>query len=92
MSAFVKIGDTPVDMEEGRNAGMWTIGITRTGNEVGQTESEWQQASGPEREAWIGRAAERLTAAGADYLAETAAACDEILNEIDRRLRIGERP
>lgn len=35
-SHCVKIGDTPSDIEEGRNAGMWTIGITDTGNEAGK--------------------------------------------------------
>src|SRR5262249_5030836 len=39
---MVKIGDTPSDIAEGRNAGMWTIGITRTGNEVGLTATEWE--------------------------------------------------
>ena len=33
--ACVKIGDTATDIAEGLNAGMWTIGITRTGNEIG---------------------------------------------------------
>ena len=31
----VKIGDTPSDIAEGINAGMWTIGITAIGNEIG---------------------------------------------------------
>jgi phosphonoacetaldehyde hydrolase len=33
--ACLKIGDTPADIDEGRNAGMWTIGIVDTGNEAG---------------------------------------------------------
>src|ERR1700733_1131674 len=37
----VKIGDTESDIAEGRNAGMWTIGITRSGNAVGLVESDW---------------------------------------------------
>jgi beta-phosphoglucomutase-like phosphatase (HAD superfamily) len=28
----VKIGDTVSDIEEGKNAGMWTIGLTRIDN------------------------------------------------------------
>ena len=32
--AMIKIGDTPSDIEEGLNAGMWTVGVTRTGNEA----------------------------------------------------------
>ena len=34
-SACVKIGDTPADVLEGLNAGVWTIGLTDTGNEEG---------------------------------------------------------
>jgi len=34
-SDWAKIGDTPSDIEEGRNAGMWTIGVVDTGNEAG---------------------------------------------------------
>jgi phosphonoacetaldehyde hydrolase len=32
LGAFVKVGDTPVDIEEGRNAGAWTVGVSETGN------------------------------------------------------------
>ena len=35
MEAFVKVGDTLPDIGEGLNAGMWTIGLARTGNEMG---------------------------------------------------------
>ncbi|WP_218188026.1 phosphonoacetaldehyde hydrolase [Desulfosarcina cetonica] len=35
MAAMVKIGDTISDVEEGRNAGMWTVGLTQSGNELG---------------------------------------------------------
>ena len=34
MEAMVKIGDTLPDIEEGLNAGMWTVGLARTGNEM----------------------------------------------------------
>lgn len=34
-SRCVKVGDTPSDIEEGKNAGMWTVGAVETGNEAG---------------------------------------------------------
>ena len=40
MSTFVKVGDTPIDVAEGHNAGMWTVSIVRTGNEVGLSEQQ----------------------------------------------------
>lgn len=86
MSAMVKIGDTPADMEEGRNAGMWTIGITRTGNEVGLTEKEWAALSENDQNGLLRTAERRLLAAGAHYVAPSIAECDGILDEIETRL------
>lgn len=34
----IKIGDTPSDIDEGLNAGMWTIAVVDTGNEAGNPE------------------------------------------------------
>jgi phosphonoacetaldehyde hydrolase len=89
---LVKIGDTPVDIEEGLNAGMWTIGITRTGNEVGHCPEEWRAASEEDRLRLLAEAYETLTRAGAHYTAESVAECDEILDRIDARLSLGDRP
>jgi phosphonoacetaldehyde hydrolase len=89
---MVKIGDTPSDMEEGRNAGMWTIGITRTGNETGLSVSEWNVLAEAEKQAALARAEERLTGAGADYVAESVADCCEVIDEIEARVAAGERP
>src|SRR5208283_4258580 len=40
MEAFVKVGDTLPDIAEGLNAGMWSIGLAKPGNELGLTEQE----------------------------------------------------
>jgi len=90
--SMVKIGDTPSDIEEGLNAGMWTIGVTRTGNEAGLTEEEWNSATAPERAAVIARARKRLLEAGAHYLVESAGECLDTIDEIAGRLSSGERP
>jgi phosphonoacetaldehyde hydrolase len=88
----VKIGDTPSDVHEGLNAGMWTIGITATGNEVGLSQGEWGALSAQERCQREKEAAGRLTSAGAHFTAPSLAACAGILEEIDRRLAAGEKP
>jgi phosphonoacetaldehyde hydrolase len=92
LQAFVKIGDTPADIEEGRNAGMWTIGVTRTGNEAGVTEEEWAQLSRAAREELLNTSRCRLEQAGAHYTTPSVAECDSILDSIDTRLSAGERP
>ncbi len=92
LSTYVKIGDTPSDIEEGLNAGMWTIGITRTGNEAGLTEAEWFDAPTAKKEVILMDAGRRLTAAGAHYLAESVAECDGAIEQINLRLQRGETP
>lgn len=89
---MVKIGDTPSDIQEGCNAGMWTIGITRTGNEVGLTAAEWESASASQRSDVLAKAAIRLREAGAHYLLESVAECVDVLDQIDTRVSAGERP
>jgi phosphonoacetaldehyde hydrolase len=89
---MIKAGDTPSDVAEGRNAGMWTIGVTRTGNEVGLTAAEWEALAEPQRSSALEKAAIRLRHAGAHYLAESVAGILESVDEIDARVTAGERP
>lgn len=90
--AFVKIGDTPVDMEEGRNAGAWCIGITETGNEPGLSEQELLTLSPVDRQYRIDAAEMVLTKAGAHFTAASVGECDSLLEEIDRLLAAGHGP
>jgi phosphonoacetaldehyde hydrolase len=92
MAALVKIGDTPADIEEGRNAGMWTIGVTRTGNETGFTEEEWALLTNLERERLLRNAERRLLDSGAHFTTPSVAECDAVLDQIARSLSMGEKP
>jgi phosphonoacetaldehyde hydrolase len=60
-------------MEEGRNAGMWTIGVTRTGNLVGLDEEQWARLPEADKEDRLKAAENVLRAAGADYVVEDIA-------------------
>jgi phosphonoacetaldehyde hydrolase len=88
-SACVKIGDTVVDIEEGRNAGMWTIGLTRTGNLVGLDQQQWEQLSQASKKNRLRNAQNILRRAGADYVAEDLASCNQALAKIEKRLKNG---
>lgn len=92
LSACVKIGDTVIDIEEGRNAGMWTIGLTRTGNLIGLDREQWEQLPEAEKVALLNRAKQTLLDAGADFVAEDLASCGEALFAIEEHLSNGERP
>ena len=88
----VKIGDTPVDMREGLNAGMWTVGVTVSGNEVGLLETEVEKLTSDERSALAEEAERRLLAAGAHYVTESVGSCRGILALIEERILKGEHP
>jgi phosphonoacetaldehyde hydrolase len=64
MEACVKIGDTIPDVEEGLNAGMWTIGLAKSGNELGMNEREIAALPADRLQAGLERAYRRMAAAG----------------------------
>jgi phosphonoacetaldehyde hydrolase len=86
-AACVKIGDTISDIEEGKNAGMWTVGLTRTGNLIGLDKERWDQLPQSAKVAQLERAESTLLDAGADFVAEDLASCNQILLQIEDRLR-----
>jgi phosphonoacetaldehyde hydrolase len=88
----VAVDDTLVGVRAGINAGMWTIGISRTGNEVGLSEAEAVALPPAELNQRITRAAERLTAAGAHFVAESMGDVPNLLKEIEHRLQSGAKP
>ena len=92
LSACVKVGDTESDMREGRNAGMWTIGVNTQRQWSGLTELEWASTGTAEQSRIIARAGEELTHAGAHYTAESVAHIMPIIEEIEARIRRGEQP
>jgi phosphonoacetaldehyde hydrolase len=73
MSRAVKVGDTPADMAEGRNAGMWCVGVCESGNEVGLSLDALQALSTAERDARVAIAEARLRDAGAHAVLRTVA-------------------
>src|ERR1700733_13541400 len=85
-SSCVKIGDTISDIEEGRNAGMWTIGLTRTGNMIGLDAVSLDKLPTAKKEALLKKAASEMLDAGADFVAEDLSACDPLLTQIQTKL------
>lgn len=92
MSTLVKIGDSISDILEGRNAGMWTIGLTQSGNELGLTEEEVRSLEPQELSQRLQTIEARMMKAGAHYTAEGIWACLPILEEINGRIQLGETP
>lgn len=91
-AAVVKVGDTKIDIDEGLNAGVWTIGLSRTGNYVGRTLAELEALPGDERRKLIDRADDLLRRQGAHYVVEAIDDVIPCLEDIEERLRRGECP
>lgn len=90
--AVVKVDDTEVGIEEGLNAGTWTVGIALTGNAFGLTPEETAALPPDEFAAMRAAAVAKLTTCGAHYVIDSVAQIDPVIDAIEGRLARGERP
>ena len=92
MEATVKVGDTLPDISEGLNAGMWTIGLAKTGNEMGLNEKEIEDLPKEDYDRRITKAYQRMYQSGAHYVVDAIGDIMPCLDDIESRLARGERP
>ena len=92
MEAIVKVGDTLPDVYEGLNAGMWTVGLAMTGNELGLNGEEIEALDPDVRARKRERAYTRMAQAGAHYVVDGIWDVPPLIDAINERLARGERP
>jgi phosphonoacetaldehyde hydrolase len=92
LEAVVKIGDTISDIEAGLNAGMWTIGLTQSGNELGLSEQEASRLTAQEMKAKLYPIEDRYQSAGAHYVAAGIWEVLPLIEDINFRLTRGQKP
>ncbi|MCW2410721.1 MULTISPECIES: phosphonoacetaldehyde hydrolase [unclassified Sphingobium] len=80
--ACLKVDDTEVGIMEGRAAGVWTVGVVRSGNIVGLSEDALMALPVSEREARLAAARETLLAAGAHLVIDTVANLTDALAQL----------
>ena len=90
--AVVKVDDTRPGIEEGLNAGTWTIGLAKTGNEVGLSLKEISATSPGKLEAMLIKARGELAHMGAHYVVDSIADVPWAVEDINRRLARAEKP
>lgn len=91
-SAVVAVGDTVPDVEAGLNAGVWTVAVAQSGNEVGLSEAEFNALSPSEQAARRNRARATLAAAGAHFVIDGIWELPAAVEILHARLRQGEQP
>ena len=92
VESCVKIDDTRPGVEEGLNAGMWSIGLAVSGNEIGLTLEGWKKLPAAEQERRRAGAYARMYQTGAHYVVDSIADIMPCLDDIEARLARGERP
>jgi phosphonoacetaldehyde hydrolase len=80
VAACVKVDDTVAGIEEGRRAGMRTVGVVMTGNELGLTADALASLSPSERARRRADGYAKLEAAGSDVVIDGVA---DLLAAID---------
>lgn len=90
--ACVKVDDTVPGIEEGLRAGMWTVGLSLSGNEVGYSVQEFAKASKGEVDARVAVAEAKLKNAGAHYVVRSVADLPAVLAQIAAEMRAGKNP
>lgn len=91
-SAVVAIGDTVADVQAGRNAGVWTVGVAKTGNELGLTATEVAALRADDLRHRLTAAYLHLSRAGAHYVVNGVGDLPWVIEKIQTRLARGERP
>ncbi|MDQ7729720.1 phosphonoacetaldehyde hydrolase [Halomonas sp. SpR8] len=92
VAACVKVDDTTPGILEGRSAGMWTVALTCSGNALGLTYAQYQALGDVQRQAAHDRVADQFAPSAPHYCIETIAGLPGVVDDINARLRRGERP
>lgn len=92
VSHCVKVDDTLPGIEEGLNAGMWTVGLALSGSPAGWTLAQYQASDETARAVVRARVGATFHAAGTHFVIDTVADLPAVLDDIEQRLARGQRP
>ena len=98
-AAVVKVGDTLDDIREGKRAGMWTIALAGTGNEMylteeqeGLTEEQIRERNPQEYVRKLQVAYESMAKEKPDFLVDSIRDVPTIIAVINNSMKVGVRP
>ena len=91
-SSVVKVDDTGVGIEEGLNAGTWTVGLSVSGNAVGLSLAQWLALDAGRQDELRLAATAKLMSSGAHYVIDSVADLLPVLDDIETRLAKGLKP
>lgn len=80
----IKIGDTLVDIEEGQNAGVKTVGIVEGSSLMGMMETEFNELTTEEKEAARQAVVQLFESVNADYIINDLSELPEVINSLNQ--------
>ena len=92
VSRVIKVGDTRADMAEGRNAGVWTVGVVIGSSELGLSPAQVRQLSAVDRAESLQGVRESFQQAGAHFVVDDISQLLALLPVINGLLAEGKRP
>ncbi len=90
--AVAAVGDTLADVAAGRNAGVWSVGVAKTGNMLGLSAEEVDRLPGAELRRRLKSARQQMKSAGAPIVIDSLADFESARSAIERRLSLGRKP
>lgn len=88
----VKVGDTTADIQEGKSAGVWSVGVAVGSSQMGLTQSEFSALADLEKVQAAVTVERVFLASGADFVIPTIHELPGLLNKIDDLVQQGTRP
>lgn len=92
IEAVIKVDDTVDGIKEGIAAGCWTVGVAKTSNYVALSESELETLPASEVASKVEASYEILGNVGSHYVIDSVVDLPDVVRDINRRLKNGERP
>jgi phosphonoacetaldehyde hydrolase len=90
--SFIKVDDTQPGIEEGRSFGCWTVGVAVSGNVLGLSLDEINKMPEGEVAHLKNSAREKMQEIQPDYVIDSVADLLPVIDQINRRLDLGEKP
>ncbi|MCD8350299.1 MAG: phosphonoacetaldehyde hydrolase [Planctomycetaceae bacterium] len=91
-AGVVNVGDTMADVEAGINAGVWSVGVSRTGNMTGLSKQQVDALPQDELSDLLRAAAEAMLGAGADAVIESVSDLLPMVETFGAKRALGKIP
>lgn len=92
LDTFIKVGDSVSDIEEGVNAGMWSVGLIKGGSELGLTLEEVEQMPADELTERMHVVRERMKSHGAHFVMDSVLDLEAVIDEVNTLLAHQNKP